>query len=209
MKVLNLYSGLGGNRQLWENCEVTSVEYDSKIGKVYQDQYPNDTLIIGDAHDYLLKNFQDFDFIWSSPPCQSHSRMTRSGRNRKPRYPDFKLYEEIVLLHTSFKGLWLVENVVPYYNPLIQPNKTVGRHLFWSNFDFECEDVPSPKNFINKTTVEGAKQLKEWLNVNYDGNLYYDGNHCPAQVLRNCVHPKIGKSIFDEVIKTYRKGIIK
>ena len=70
MKVLNLYSGLGGNRQLWKNCDVTSVEYDPKIGEIYKQQFPNDKLIIGDAHEYLLKNCQEnFDFIWSSPPC--------------------------------------------------------------------------------------------------------------------------------------------
>ena len=30
IKVLNLYSGLGGNRRLWDNCEVTAVELDKE-----------------------------------------------------------------------------------------------------------------------------------------------------------------------------------
>ena len=31
MKCLNLYCGIGGNRELWTDCEVTSVEYDPCI----------------------------------------------------------------------------------------------------------------------------------------------------------------------------------
>jgi len=195
MKVLNLYSGLGGNRKLWKNVDVTAVEYSDKIGSVYKKLYPQDTVIIGDAHQYLLENFQNFDFIWSSPPCQSHSRMAISGQNRKrKRYPDMKLYEEILLLQHQFKGLWVVENVIPYYKSLI-PAKKVGRHLFWSNFDFDVEDRPWPKDTINKTNTAGSELLKDYLGIHYEGNLYYEGNHCPAQVLRNCVHPEVGEII--------------
>ena len=145
----------------------------------------------------LLEEYQNFDFIWSSPPCQSHSRMIRSGKNRSPRYPDLKLYEEILHLQHNFKGFWVVENVVPYYKPLVEPNNKVGRHLFWGNFEFKADDVKSPKGFINKTTVAGAEQLKDWLGIHYEGNLYYEGNHCPAQVLRNAVHPLIGRQVLE------------
>ena len=68
IKVLNLYAGLGGNRQLWSGVDVTAVEMDEKIANVYSRNNPDDTVIIGDAHKYLLENYQDFDFIWSSPP---------------------------------------------------------------------------------------------------------------------------------------------
>ena len=67
MKVLNLYSGIGGNRKLWENCEVTAVEYNERIASVYQRLYPKDKVIVGDAHEYLRTNYDKFDFIWSSP----------------------------------------------------------------------------------------------------------------------------------------------
>ena len=199
MKVLNLYAGLGGNRKLWKNVDVTAVEYSDKIGSVYKKLYPQDTVIIGDAHQYLLENFQNFDFIWSSPPCQSHSKMIRSGKNRKPRYPDMKLYEEVLFLKHNFKGLWVVENIIPYYKPLL-PAKKVGRHLFWSNFTIECRDIPWPKDTINKTNTAGSELLKDYLGIHYEGNLYYEGNHCPAQVLRNCVHPEIGEAILQNAI---------
>ena len=146
MKILNLYAGLGGNRQLWgSNHDITAVEYDPKIAQVYAQQYPNDNLIVGDAHEFLLKNFQEFDFIWSSPPCQSHSRMIRSGKNRTPRYPRLDLYEQVLLLKHNYNGLWVIENVVPYYEPLIPATK-IGRHLFWSNFEISTQfNSPSLK----------------------------------------------------------------
>jgi len=198
MKILNLYAGIGGNRKKWKNCQVTAVEYTQKIADVYQDQYPDDEVVVADAHQYLLENYQNFDFIWSSPPCQSHSKMIRSGRNRKPRYPDMKLYEEILFLEHNFSGLWCVENVVPYYEPLLGPEK-IGRHLFWSNFEIpQMENEPKVGNFINKTTAAGAKELKDWLGIQYEGNIYYEGNHCPAQVLRNCVHPDVGEFVMDQ-----------
>jgi len=197
MNILNLYAGIGGNRKYWQGHDVVAVEYNPAIAKVYKQQYPDDKVIIGDAHKVLLEEYQNFDFIWSSPPCQSHSRMIRSGKNRSPRYPDLKLYEEILHLQHNFKGFWVVENVVPYYKPLVEPNNKVGRHLFWGNFEFKADDVKSPKGFINKTTVAGAEQLKDWLGIHYEGNLYYEGNHCPAQVLRNAVHPLIGRQVLE------------
>lgn len=195
-KVLNLYAGLGGNRKYW-NAQVTAVEFQGNIAAAYQKQFPDDTVIVGDAHAYLTEHFRDFDFIWSSPPCQSHSKMDRANCRNRPRYPDLKLYEEIIFLQTYATCPWLVENVVPYYTPLVPPSKQIGRHLFWSNFHFEAEDVPRPRNFIATRGQSTAGELKQWLGLNYEGNIYYQDNHCPAQVLRNCVHPSIGQQIFE------------
>ena len=108
MKVLNLYAGIGGNRQLWEDVEVVAVENNPEIAQIYSDLYPEDEIIIGDAHNYLLENYNKYDFIWSSPPCQTHSqiRYNLGVRNRgtKAVYPDMKLYEEILFLEWYYKG---------------------------------------------------------------------------------------------------------
>lgn len=144
MKVLNLYAGLGGNRKLWDECQVTSVENEPKIAAVYQRLHPADTVIVGDAHQYLLDHYEEFDFVWTSPPCQTHSKMAKATRHKLRRYTDMSLYQEILFLQNFFKGQFVVENVVPYYEPLIVPTKRIGRHLFWSNFEFEAEEVKQP-----------------------------------------------------------------
>ena len=106
---------------------------------MYAEQYPQDTIITGDAHQYLLDHHLEFDFIWSSPPCQTHTRMRianipRMLNARIPyRYPDLSLYEEIIFLENFAKCQWVIENVVSYYPPLIRPQKR-GRHYFWTNF---------------------------------------------------------------------------
>jgi DNA (cytosine-5)-methyltransferase 1 len=177
--------------------DVVAVELDPKIAAVYEKLYPNDSMFVEDAHKLLPEVYDQFDFIWSSPPCQSHSRMARANSRTAPKYPEMDLYQQIIFLKTYFKGGWIVENVKPYYAPLIPPTKVIGRHYFWANFDFEAEDIARPDNFINNGTLKGREALQDWLDIHFEEKLYYGTNHCPAQVLRNCVHPIIGKQIFD------------
>lgn len=201
-KILNLYAGLGGNRKKWDDdlFEVTSVELEPNIAEVYKKLYPQDTLIIGDAHQYLLDHYEEFDIVWSSPPCQTHSKMMKATRHKKNRYSDMSLYQEIIFLQHFFKGKWIVENVKPYYEPLIKPTKVIGRHYIWSNFEIGDFDLPNIKGFITKGTVAETQHLKDWLGIQYEGNLYYKGNHCPGQVLRNCVHPDMGEHIIKQIL---------
>ena len=201
LRVLNLYCGLGGNRKLWQDCQVVAVENNIEVADAYQEFFPEDKVIVGDAHQYLINNFTQFDFIWSSPPCQSHSRMTKATRHKIKKYPDLSLYQEIIFLNNFFKGVFVVENVNPYYQPLIKPTAIVGRHLFWSNVSFNAHNVKSPANFINETSIGGKNKLMEWLEIYLEKNIYLDGNHCPAQVFRNCVHPILGNSIFNQLRK--------
>jgi DNA (cytosine-5)-methyltransferase 1 len=159
MKILNLYSGIGGNRKHWgESHEITAVEYNEEIAMIYKDYFPNDEVVIADAHEYLLNNYMNYDFIWSSPPCPTHSRMrfTCTKQEQKTRgkldvkYVDMKLYQEILLLDNYFDGKYVVENVIPYYEPLI-PAKKLGRHLFWSNFNLGS--YKSEKNVLRGNSM--------------------------------------------------------
>lgn len=195
-RVLNLCAGIGGNRKYWKDCQVTAVENDARIANVYQKLFPNDTVIIGDAYEYLKENYQNFDFVWISPPCQKHSKMMKATRHKVADYPDFKLYEVIVFLQHFFKGKWVVENVKPYYEPLIKPTSEIGRHLFWSNFTIENIKVDYPKGFIQKSNLQGKKEMMDWLGLHFDEVIYYKKNHCPVQILRNCVHPDLGLAVF-------------
>jgi DNA (cytosine-5)-methyltransferase 1 len=159
MKILNLYCGIGGNRKLWGNeHEVTAIELDAEIAKIYQNNFANDKVIVTDAHHYLLENYKEFDFIWSSPPCPSHSR-TNYFLNPQGivRYPDMALYQEILLLQNFFKGLYCIENVISYYEPLIKPTE-IGRHYLWSNF--KITNIKQPKDSIGKMCGKNQKASK-------------------------------------------------
>lgn len=197
MKILNLCAGVGGNAKKWEGHDVTAVENEEKIAAIYQKVNPKHTVIVADAYEYLKKQYNKFDFVWISPPCQKHSRMMKATRHKVADYPDFKLYEVIIFLKHFFKGKWVVENVIPYYTPLIAPTAKVGRHLFWSNFEIQAEEVKQPKGFITKANLQGKKEMMDWLGIHFDEVVYYKKNHCPVQILRNCVHPDLGKQILE------------
>lgn len=191
MKILNLYAGIGGNRKLWgDDHDITAVELDPKIAKIYSDFFPNDKMVIADAHQYLLEHFKEFDFIWSSPPCQSHSSFRHNicvrYRGTVPEYPDMRLYQEILFLKHHFKGKWVVENVRPYYKPLIEPTNILQRHLFWSNF--EVSDMDFKKDKIRKAQIPQLSALH-----GFNLSSYRLPNK--RQILRNCVLPELGLHI--------------
>lgn len=193
MKILNLYSGIGGNRKLWSaEHEITAVEFDSDIAAVYQDLYPNDKVVVGDAHQYLLDHYQEFDFIWTSPPCQSHSSFRQNiavrFRGTKPVYPDMKLYQEIIFLQHNFDGKWVVENVNPYYKPLIPPDFELDRHFFWSNLWLWSMDFERPK--LRSAQIPDLEQA-----LGFNLSAYKLPNK--RQVLRNCVLPEVGNYILE------------
>lgn len=203
MKILNLYAGIGGNRKLWGNeHEITAVEINPEIAKIYQDFFPNDKVIVTDAHQYLLEHYNEFDFIWSSPPCPSHSKIRNEagvgcGQN-KAIYPSMDLYQEIIFLDYFFKGKWVVENVNPYYKPLI-PGKLIQRHLFWSNFNLTKIKVPSDN--INLGTMEDFRKIANLSNYNLNSNE-------ERQVLRNCVNSELGLHIFNMAFKEKQEVLI-
>lgn len=195
MKVLNLYACLGGNRYKWTDCEVTAVELDPKAAKLYQERFPQDKVIVADAHQYLLDHFQEFDFIWSSPPCPSHSRVRvtqKSRENFKFIYPDLKLYEEVIFLDNFFKGKYCVENVIPYYEPLI-PAKKRGRHLYWTNFNLP-NDLGERKGLNNMIEKGNVKELSKFHDYDFKK---YKGKQSVTKMARNLVDYEAGLTIFN------------
>lgn len=201
-KVLNLYACLGGNRYKWDevaeeaniDLEVTAVEYDPELAKLYQERFPNDKVVVVDAHQYLLDHYKEFDFIWGSPPCPTHSRVRISQKNREfftPKYPDLKLYEEIIFLDNHFNGKYCIENVLPYYEPLI-PAKKRGRHLYWTNFNLP-NNVGERKIFNNMIERGDTKELSEFHDYDFTK---YKGSQRLNKICRNLVDYEVGKTIF-------------
>ena len=199
MKILNLYACLGGNRYKWnevkEDIEVTAVELDPELARLYQERFPNDTVIVADAHQYLLDHYKEFDFIWSSPPCPTHSRARFARRNTtEAKFPDLKLYEEILFLENWFKGKYVVENVIPYYEPLIQANKR-GRHLYWTNFN-----IPNDLRERKSSIMEGKNEVERWCQFHDYDFRKYKGSQRTDKVARNLVDYEAGKTIFETVL---------
>jgi len=209
MKILNLYACLGGNRYKWnevkEDIEVTAVEWDEELAKLYQERFPNDTVIVADAHQYLLDHYKEFDFIWSSPPCPTHSRLVTSNKNKiKMKYPDMKLYQEVIFLDNFFKGKYVVENVIPFYTPLIPSNKR-GRHLYWTNFNL-------PNNINERPPIgisQGVNEVKRLCEF-HDYDFYkYKGKQPTNKIARNLVDYEAGKTIFETALGIIKKQDIK
>ena len=200
-KILNLYACLGGNRYKWDevadNLEITAVELDPELARLYQERFPNDKVIIADAHQYLLEHYKEYDFIWSSPPCPSHSRVRISQKNRLDNavYPDFKLYEEVVFLDNYFNGKYIVENVIPYYEPLI-PAKKRGRHLYWTNFNLP-NNIGERKMFKNMIEVGDIKKLSEFHEYDFTK---YKGNQRLNKIARNLVDYEAGRTILETAL---------
>lgn len=214
MRILNLYACLGGNRYKWDevgkelgiDIEVTAVELDEELARLYQERFPNDKVIVTDAHEYLLDHYKEFDFIWSNPPCPSHSRARywRSSNyetTNKAIYPDLKLYEEILFLQHYFKtGKYVVENVIPYYEPLIQAKKR-GRHLYWTNFN-----LPTDIKDRRVQICAGKEELKRLCEFHEIEVSSYKGEQSLLKVARNLVDYEAGKSIFETAIGIISKN---
>ena len=201
LKILNLFAGLGGNRKFWDDVarekgvsiKVTAVEFDPEIAKAYAKRYPNDNVIVGDAWDYAAKNYLNFDFIWASPPCQTHSRLNIANNirnDRTKRLPDFRLYELIVYLKYFCKKAFVVENVVPFYEPLIKPTAEIGRHYFWANFDLF---------FLHNSNFRIVTKTKIGDFMDLDLNEFKIKNK--RQAIRNEVDYEIGKKIFERYLE--------
>ena len=203
MKILNLYACLGGNRYKWDevtDVEVTAVEWDEELARLYQERFPNDKVIVADAHQYLLDHYKEFDFIWTSPPCPTHSRLVQSNKNKiQMKYPDMKLYEEILFLKHLYSGKFVVENVIPYYDPLIPAQKR-HRHLYWTNFN-----LPNVLTNREARISTGTQEVKKLCKF-HDYDFYkYKGNQPVNKIARNLVDYEAGKTILETALGIIRK----
>lgn len=210
MKILNLYACLGGNRYKWNevknDIEVTAVELDPEAARLYQERFPNDKVIIADAHQYLLDHYKEFDFIWSSPPCPTHSKVRFTQKNQdfyKPEYPNMMLYQEVIFLKHHFEGKYCIENVIPYYEPLITAQKR-GRHLYWCNFILPNDIAErSMRGVMCGQSNNEFKKLCEFHQ--YDFN-QYKGEQSKIKMARNLVDYEVGKTILETALGIIRKS---
>lgn len=211
VNILNLYSGIGGNRKLWgDEHNIVAVEFNPEIAAIYQEYFPNDTVMVADAHEYLLQHYKEFDFIWSSPPCQTHSKLRIAQKNTKgfiPKYPSLNLWQEIIFLKHHAVCPYVIENVIPYYDVFLEPTLRMDRHLFWSNVKLKNIDTLAESDVKNV-----AKLNTSHTHFGFSGKELRErktGGTDKQQILANLVNPEIGLAILDQVRGIKRKSKLK
>ena len=103
-----------------------------------------------------------------------------------------RLWQCIIFLKWHCKDIkWTVENVIPYYTPLIEPTVNIDRHYYWSNFSIEKISIEK-KQIHNRVTL---KDLKD-----FDLTKYPNIKH-KRQVIRNQVDYEAGKHILECAVR--------
>jgi DNA (cytosine-5)-methyltransferase 1 len=203
-KILNLFAGLGGNRMLWDELgefEITAVELHYRVANIYKKYFPNDKMIIGDAIEFVQTNdIEEYDFIWASPSCLTHTMLQMVRGYNVPdmtslygliTYFDFRLKDS--------KTKWLVENVKPWYTPLIKPKFFFGRHYFWGNCYVVEKDLGLDYKKYDKVIRSTIKQLCKYHGLDRKD---FDNSLEDRQLVRNCVHRKMGREILKQVLNS-------
>jgi len=219
MKILNLFAGLGGNRKAWSKHEITAIELDPAICKIYSELYPEDTIINQDYEDYLRNtdNDLDFDFIWGSPPCQTHSHMQVFTRHNKKRQPVFKMDQVqglVLWLKRNVDCKFVIENVIPSYGLVSLEDKGIyqvilDRHIFYSSFKIKKMKFRS-RNSEGHGKISGlmrmnAVQLCAYHDLPFEiveriKGLQESG-HDHLKVLRNLCDYQIGDYVLKQSLK--------
>lgn len=149
--------------------------------------------------------------MWSSPPCPSHSRprfwnSSNYETTTEAIYPDMKLYEEIIFLQHYFKGKFVVENVIPFYEPLI-PAKKRGRHLYWTNFNLPKELGERKYRISGNKSNPLADELKKLCEFHEIDLSNYRGEQSKIKIARNLVDYEAGKTILETAIGIFKSNM--
>jgi DNA (cytosine-5)-methyltransferase 1 len=132
-RALDLFCGAGGATKglQYAGFHVTGVD----ICK--QPRYCGDKFFQSDA---LLFPIDGFDFIWASPPCQAHSRMSQCRVGLASTYPDHigSIRDRLRKISKAY----IIENVVgaPLSNPVMLCGSMFGlttyRHRLFEHSGF-------------------------------------------------------------------------
>ncbi len=123
------------------------------------------------------------------PTLSNTLKVTNFSQNKgKDEIPRYEIYQEIIFLDNFFNGKYCVENVIPFYEPLI-PAKKRGRHLYWTNFNLP--NVLSDKKNPDFTRVKNqVKVMSEYHNYDFTK---YKGKQPVGKMANNLVHYEAGK----------------
>jgi len=148
---LDLYCGGGGvshGLKLGGFNKVVGVDIK------YQPYYPFE-FIHNDVFDIDIDYIKTFDFVWSSPPCQSYTFASKKSRNLGKEYPDLIKDTRNLLLKVGKP--FVIENVIsaPIQNDLLLCGEMFGlrviRHRIFEIHGFE---VYQPHHRTHKGSVK-------------------------------------------------------
>ena len=88
-----------------------------------------------------------------------------------------------------FNGKYCVENVIPFYKPLI-PAKKRHRHLFWTNFN-----LPIVLSNRSLKIVQKGKEMERLIKFHDYNFRKYKGEQFIYKIGRNLVDYEAGKNI--------------
>ncbi len=211
IKILDLFCGIGGvakgfQRYLLEqgmSFEYYAVDVDPKVLRAHKKFNPLSNTILRDAYSFTDDELLEFDFIWASPPCETHSRLNfyNWGNPKKYKEPDMRFYELIEMLY-RLNIPFVVENVEPYYKPPIKPSVKVYRHVLWTNLSIRPFRVDLP-NFSD--VKDDVKSLTKYHGVPRDVVNTLGTARKARSALRDMVNPivsyNIAKQIFPQVLE--------
>ncbi|XP_035269850.1 tRNA (cytosine(38)-C(5))-methyltransferase [Anguilla anguilla] len=118
LRVLELYSGIGGMHYALKECRVparvvAAVDVNTTANEVYRHNFPATPLWAKTIEGLTLDDFNrlDFDMILMSPPCQPFTRIGLQGDVSDPRTKSF-LYILVILPRLAKRPRFLLlENV--------------------------------------------------------------------------------------------------
>lgn len=151
MRVLDLFSGLGGASEAFVNNgdEVIRVENNPRLFHIpYTEQFDIkskkfDNYVMSEKAWRDAKNEQ-FDLVWASPPCLEFSMAYNAPKSVARREGiDFKPNMQLVLRAKEIidylqPTYWVIENVMgaqEFFNPIFgKPTQIINSFCLWGNF---------------------------------------------------------------------------
>ena len=172
MKAVDLFCGAGGAAQGLKNAGFSKIV---GIDIEYQPEYPFE-FIHSDVFNVELDFFKDFDFVWSSPPCQAYTFATEKSRNLGKVYPDLvKLTRQLLL---KINKPFVIENVpsAPIRQDLLLCGEMFGLRIIRHRiFEINGFNIIQPLHPQHKGSVkdeyyvtvaghggDGIASLSEW-----------------------------------------------
>ena len=103
-----------------------------------------------------------------------------------------------------FKGGFVIENVIPYYTPLIPAQKR-HRHLYWTNFKLpsKLSDRKAPQ------IGAGDNEVSKWCKFHDYNFRQYKGEQPVQKMARNLVDYEAGRTILETYLGIKRSKDIK